>query len=623
MTATNIPMKPSTLFMVMYYTANAQELAGNELNGLWVGKYRTTGSCSDKNPTIKSGLNPANASSSSSLNNLECSKLFGPIDQSGHVGAANQHNFASPIDTRVAKNDDWGAISYFATSRFGNNTVEPVSSSSGQNNIASSTTGNKYGVHGLAGNVQEYTLSTYNNTSTIASKYYNNYSINLTSCTFVTCGGQATYETAVTATIAWNSDTITWPTTNSFFMTRSGSATNADGGVFFMGQDAGTTGRNFHVVANKAVLNNIYSYPNGDTYLQVYGTGIGLGSKIYVDGVECTNLVIRSTTKATCDTPALSTLNNTSLGDKAITIVPPNPPTANIQNFTETCTAPYGTIRVLTDTRDNQTYRVRCMEDAHWWMIDNLKLDPVKMTANSQTLTTSNTNLDGTEPADFASTWSTITAPVQATASHSNGKCTNDSTATLANGSGYLTCDGTAYTDDNDGLIAYSDPAAATNYSAWVCNNQIAINKDSLTNCGYLYNWYTATAGTGNYQKGYGTNATASICPAGWYMPYNTATNDFGVLNASMLAGAPASSSITGSAAVRPHWRYNGEFQGSPSGNYINSFANTGSYGYYWSARAYSDMVATNLSFFYADVSPGRDGSAGIKYGGYALRCIL
>ncbi|GHU07530.1 hypothetical protein FACS189431_2220 [Alphaproteobacteria bacterium] len=318
-------------------------------------------------------------------------------------------------------------------------------------------------------------------------------------------------------------------------------------------------------------------------------------------------------------------LNNTF--SQALNLIFPNkveyiaaPSHTTMQTFNnDDCNAmPLYTTLELEDSRgNNQHYRIRKMPDNHCWMIDNLKL------AAGTTLDASNTNLDGTEPADFASTWSTITAPVQATASHSNGKCTNDSTATLANGSGYLTCDGTAYTDDNDGFIAYSDPAGTGNsyYENCVAGTYNGTNEESLTGCGYLYNWYTATAGTGNYQKGSGTNATASICPAGWHMPYNTATNDFGVLNASMKNNTPSASSTASDATTHPNWFYNGPFEGSLSGIYSASLANVGTNGYYWSARTSSDdRLAYGLLFLYSAVNPGISDT---RANGYALRCIL
>jgi uncharacterized protein (TIGR02145 family) len=292
------------------------------------------------------------------------------------------------------------------------------------------------------------------------------------------------------------------------------------------------------------------------------------------------------------------------------------PAHTTLQTFDgDDCAAmPTYTTLVLTDNRDGQDYRVRKMPDNRCWMIDNLKL------AGGATLDAGNTNLDGSEPADFASTWATITAPVQSAATHSNGKCTADSTATLANGSGYLTCDGADYADANDGFIAYSDPAGTENnaYENCTAGTYNGTSEESLTGCGYLYNWYTATAGTGNYQKGSGTYASASICPAGWHLP-----NDFGVLNASMKAGMPSAGSTTSDATTYPNWFYNGPFQGSLAGYYTSGFSWTGESVRYWASSVLTTNNARWLSISYSGIVLGTSTSNLGNRPGFAIRCML
>ena len=351
------------------------------------------------------------------------------------------------------------------------------------------------------------------------------------------------------------------------------------------------------------------SFTGGNSFVDITGTDIALGSKIFVDGVECTNRKITSATTAACNSPARGA------GSRNVTIQAPAASAGNIQSYTGCSALAVGTIVTLTDTRDGQNYRIRKMEDGKCWMIDNLKL------AGGVTLTSANTNLDANVPADFTTTFGSLSAPVQATATHGNGICTADSSVATAAGSAYLTCDGAAYADANDGFVAYSDPAQSNGSNVWSCINQAMISPDSLTNCGYLYNWYTATAGTGNFQKSTDANATASICPAGWHLPYNTSTNDFGVLNNSMLLGTPSASSTTSSATTRPNWRYNGKWQGSLSSYYAGDFYNQGVLGYYWSARASSSTNAYYLNFFYGSVNPGNNNLG--KYYGMAVRCML
>lgn len=289
-----------------------------------------------------------------------------------------------------------------------------------------------------------------------------------------------------------------------------------------------------------------------------------------------------------------------------------------MQDFTEShCSAmnTYDTV-VLTDNRDNTQYQVRKMPDSKCWMIDNLKL------AGGTTLNSTNTNLDDTVNAEFISTWGSLSDPIQTVATHGNGACTSDSTVTIVDGLGALTCDGsTTYSDDNDGFVAYSDPATGGSYyENCVAGTYSGTAESSLTGCGYLYNWYTATAGTGNYQTVANTNATASICPAGWHMPHNTSTNDFGVLNNAMATGA-TTGSVSNNSTTYANWFYNGPFQGSLSGTYFTSITNQGSRSYYWSAQANNATDAYNLFLLYNSVNPSSSTSG--KHYGMALRCIL
>lgn len=394
--------------------------------------------------------------------------------------------------------------------------------------------------------------------------------------------------------------------------------TNADDGSgSFMTNPTETVSVNVTTPNGSSAANTLftYRYPNssfttGSSYVDIKGTDFGLGGKFQVGGTNCKEQKISSSSTAACVTPALTAGNG-----KAVTFTAPVTFTTYMQNFSGTCSAPYGTIRVLQDNRDSQNYRVRCMEDGKWWMIDNLKFAP-----NGTPLNSSNTNLNGTEGDDFISNWSRLDAnPVQGGASHGNGICTTDSSVTLVNGAGHLTCNGQTYSDDNDGFIAFTNPAQAYDWSAWVCNNQIMINSESLTNCGYLYNWYTATAGSGNYQNT--TYATASICPAGWHLPYNTPINDFGVLNNSMLNGSPSSSSTVDSVATRPNWRYNGKFQGTLSGSYAAGFSSQGTTSYYWSGMAHStNLYAYTMRFSYASISFGSE--VNMKHQGSSIRCV-
>jgi uncharacterized protein (TIGR02145 family) len=260
------------------------------------------------------------------------------------------------------------------------------------------------------------------------------------------------------------------------------------------------------------------------------------------------------------------------------------------------------TTQVLSDTRNSQDYRIRKMPDGNCWMIDNLKLANYTLTSADSNVTAS-----FTIPA----------SPVQNSSTHGNGTCVGGTAS--ASGS-YLTCDGTStQSTTNTPFIAYSDPSGTENSYYDNCVNQNNISENSLTNCGYLYNWYTATAGTGSYSLSSG-NATSSICPAGWNLPTGGSSGQFAVLNNAMATGSTSASTID-SATTRPNWRYNGPFEGSLSGFYYSGFSSAGSNGYYWSSSASSSTSAYNLLFGYSGVYPSN--SSFNKSHGFAVRCVL
>ena len=266
--------------------------------------------------------------------------------------------------------------------------------------------------------------------------------------------------------------------------------------------------------------------------------------------------------------------------------------TSNItmQNFTQSnCNAmTVGQVVSLTDSRNNQTYRIKKMQDNKCWMVDNMKYLGEGITIS---------NVDGTQGITYNNT-----------------------------SGDYNTVNG-------------SSSESASNWDKAFYNNPMPNSycygtsiQSSYTKCGYLYNWYAATAGTGTYATSTrGTNVSGSICPTGWRLPSamsdgSTATGngtsytaaDFAVLNASMNAG----SLTTGSSSSYPTgWQFTGAWSGVFSGVRSSGFLYQGSNGYYWSSTALSSTVVRNLYFGSSYVSPGNNGS--YKYSGLAIRCVL
>ena len=213
-----------------YRTHPAFTFGDTELNGIWVGKFETTGNATT--PTAKPNLQ--------SLTGQTVSEKFSTAQKFG----TSTYGSTSKIDAHMMKNSEWGAVAYLSHSIYGineeiyiNNSSSHYTGRSGGTTDASSstngtytwdgkttsgsyasdrtlgtkasTTGNITGVYDMSGGAWEYVMGNYNNTisssdfSTLPnSKYYDTYSITSnSSCTIATCGGHALFETA-----GWYSD---------------------------------------------------------------------------------------------------------------------------------------------------------------------------------------------------------------------------------------------------------------------------------------------------------------------------------------------------------------------------------------------------------------------------------
>ena len=252
-----------------YYTHPAFTFGDTELDGFWIGKFETTGT--DTQPTVKPNLQ--------SLRNQNISTQFATAlnfaggTQSGSTvtfSGNSTYGLTSNFDSHMAKNSEWGAVTYLSHSKYGANREIYINNSNyyytgrsggnvggstqikdvytnqksttqyntygfytwdgyllnyGTNTHSStreltkvaSTTGNIYGVYDMSGCGNEYVMGNYNSTigssgfTTLPnSKYYDKYTITSnTSCTIATCGGHALFETA-----NWYSD-------NKYFVTSS------------------------------------------------------------------------------------------------------------------------------------------------------------------------------------------------------------------------------------------------------------------------------------------------------------------------------------------------------------------------------------------------------------------
>jgi uncharacterized protein (TIGR02145 family) len=256
---------------------------------------------------------------------------------------------------------------------------------------------------------------------------------------------------------------------------------------------------------------------------------------------------------------------------------------------------PVNTTMKLTDVRNSQDYRVRKMPDGKCWMIDNLKLE----LTDSTKLSPSDSNVS-------SDTYVTLAT---------GGRVGNFTT------SGYLTVDNSDTGGANYDSWRQANPNDPTQAGTESCVAGNFVDPASTTGCGYLYNWYTTTAGTGTYNTTSGT--ASSICPKGWRLPrvsVSNADNEFAVLNSAMYNGdlAGVGGFVTDMQYVRNWWHMN-LFAGPRSGSYINNFAIQGKSGYLWSSSAYSSDFAWFLDFS-DDLVDLTDYLH--KYSGFGIRCL-
>lgn len=357
----------------------------------------------------------------------------------------------------------------------------------------------------------------------------------------------------------------------------------------------------------------------GDTITLYSNDGFINVTSVTVGGTECTSINLISQDELQCVLPDKAETNPDSDNGYNITVTasgteldthnftiryfnPSRAETASVSNtqitninmdaFTsiDCGSLSVGDIVSLTDERNGQTYRIKKMQDEKCWMVDNMKY-------KGEGITISNIG-DGTE-----------------------GITLNDTDGR------YNTVDGT-----NGAAIS----GTGTNWDKAFYNNPMVASycygdsiQSSYTKCGYLYNWYAATAGNGTYSvDAEGTNVASSICPTGWRLPSGTSSDtsptasgtsivaaDYTVLDASMNSGSLSHGFTPGYYAG---WQFSGAWSGVFAGAWVNNLELQGSSGYYWSSTNYSTLYATYLSFTSSDITLGHYN----KYGGSAVRCV-
>ncbi|MCL1839378.1 IPT/TIG domain-containing protein, partial [Candidatus Saccharibacteria bacterium] len=326
-----------------------------------------------------------------------------------------------------------------------------------------------------------------------------------------------------------------------------------------------------------------------------YGNGVSSAvSRVTIGGTSCMSFNVISSTTITCVLPlkdngvyAVAVLTDMGPSNKNVTVEIAN---LTMQSVDATLCSSMTLDEVIYrfDARDGQMYRVKKMADGNCWMIDNLKYEPP----------------------------------------------TTGDVPFLETTSGYMTANGVnaPASAANWDVARWFDPS-----SAFACAGTVHVATDSTTRCGYFYNWYGVTYGTGSYNTTGQVNVAGSICPnnmnpgnttsSPWKIPTAGPSGDYAWLNGKM-AGLAGPTYASGSS-LPPNWQPTGAWQGARGGWYRpNSHAGqAGGTGYYWSSTNFSNSQINFLMFSLTEVVPGinylSQWLAESKNVGMPVRCFL
>ena len=278
-------------------------------------------------------------------------------------------------------------------------------------------------------------------------------------------------------------------------------------------------------------------------------------------------------------------------------------------------TANLSNITALTDIRDKQTYAIAKLSDNKCWMIENLRISDAHQEKGNTVptvLTTTNTNnpLNKSEQV----------IPV-VTLKHNYTD--TETYPTLSSPDTTSWCTANSSECNNQTKLRADNTINRATYS----NTTTLAHNASLYTYGNYYNWYSATAGRGTFEK---TGTTVGdICPYGWHLPTGNTSGDFGILSNS-LGGYKNSSNAaqqmdssttpTGSIMSKRLRHFPNNFLLSSWVN-IGSIYKRGSDGYYWTSRSWTSNIAYYLQFDGSSVYPGNGSGLG-KPRGFSIRCV-
>ena len=232
------------------------------------------------------------------------------------------------------------------------------------------------------------------------------------------------------------------------------------------------------------------------------------------------------------------------------------------------------------DERDGEVYTVARLADNKLWMTKNLRLNIA-----TASITADNTN-------NPSSAFVTYAADPTKNAAE-NGPWCNSGTSACIN------------------QIRYS--------IASVSNSTVDQNGHKYDEYGVYYNWYTATAGNGTYNSGYGFTSSGDICPSGWRLPTGIYNNNEYVTLDIALGGDGQNHSPSGNEGVR--WK------ASPVNILLGGYyrGNDGLYDAGTAAQYHTANSASQDNEYIFHLSPtglGFYGTVTNKYNGLTIRCV-
>jgi uncharacterized protein (TIGR02145 family) len=278
----------------------------------------------------------------------------------------------------------------------------------------------------------------------------------------------------------------------------------------------------------------------------------------------------------------------------------------NMQNI-DTSTWNVGDTGIAIDTRNNQEYCIGKLKDNKVWMLDNLKLELTE----GVILTPATTNVSEDKTVGFD--WDSFTS-THVNHTHNNNFVTQ----------GYLTVSGSIGDGANNNAWRQVDPSMlnwSNNVNCRHNGSNRVYDPNSKTGCGYLYNFYTATASTAAGVSS-GT-ASGSICPSSWKLPSGQTSNgDFGVLDAAYPPGTGSSHNLD-SPDAQMLWPSAGAWRGAMGGRYeLEAYGVfQGQVGYYWPSSIYGSTAAYHMYFSGSSVVTGTNIIS--RYYGLAVRCLV